>query len=259
MPTATPLTDAINALTQYANETTGQSDTNLSDAVGTLVAGYGGGGGGGSDLVDWLSNAMTTLERSDVITIGDRAAQGHIITKIDLPNCTSLGSEAFKDCGSLTSASLPKCVSLGSNALRNCRLPGIVLPKCTGTGTDTFYQNGTGFTYADFGNAADNSTLTLRSWTFEGLANFGLLIIRYPVRAVMDNKNIFDGTRFKSGGAGGDIYIPKSLYDHLGDGTADDYKAATNWSTYDGYGTITWHAIEGSQYENYYADGTPIE
>lgn len=40
----TPLTDAINALTQYANETTGASDTTLSDAVGTLVAGYGGGG-----------------------------------------------------------------------------------------------------------------------------------------------------------------------------------------------------------------------
>ena len=44
MPSNTPLTDAINALTQYANETTGQTDTTLSDAVGTLVAGYGGGG-----------------------------------------------------------------------------------------------------------------------------------------------------------------------------------------------------------------------
>lgn len=50
----TPLTDAINALTQYANETTGQSDTTLSDAVGTLVAGYGGGGsmGGLANMVD---------------------------------------------------------------------------------------------------------------------------------------------------------------------------------------------------------------
>ena len=50
----TPLTDAINALTQYANETTGQSDTTLSDAVGTLVAGYGGGGsmGGLGNMVD---------------------------------------------------------------------------------------------------------------------------------------------------------------------------------------------------------------
>lgn len=46
----TPLTDAINALTRYANETTGASDTTLSDAVGTLVAGYG--GGGGIELID---------------------------------------------------------------------------------------------------------------------------------------------------------------------------------------------------------------
>lgn len=43
---AQPLTDAINALTRYANETTGASDTTLSDAVRTLCDGYGGGGGG---------------------------------------------------------------------------------------------------------------------------------------------------------------------------------------------------------------------
>lgn len=43
---ATPLTDAINALTTYANSVTGASDTTLSDAVDTLAAGYGGGGGG---------------------------------------------------------------------------------------------------------------------------------------------------------------------------------------------------------------------
>lgn len=40
---ATPLTDSINALTTYANEVTGESDTNLSDAVHALASGYGGG------------------------------------------------------------------------------------------------------------------------------------------------------------------------------------------------------------------------
>lgn len=40
----TPLTDSIEALTTYANQVTGASDTNLSDAVYTLVQGYGGGG-----------------------------------------------------------------------------------------------------------------------------------------------------------------------------------------------------------------------
>lgn len=42
---AQPLTDAINALTTYANSVTGASDTTLSEAVATLANGYGGGGG----------------------------------------------------------------------------------------------------------------------------------------------------------------------------------------------------------------------
>lgn len=47
----TPLTDSIEALTAYVNQTTGESDTNLSDAVYRLVQGYGGGGGVNPPLV----------------------------------------------------------------------------------------------------------------------------------------------------------------------------------------------------------------
>ena len=43
---SSPLTDKINALTAYANEVTGESDTTLSEAVHTLADGYGQGGGG---------------------------------------------------------------------------------------------------------------------------------------------------------------------------------------------------------------------
>lgn len=54
-----PLTDAINALTTYANSVTGQSDTTLSEAVATLANGYGGGGG-----MDWqiLYDGVTESE-----------------------------------------------------------------------------------------------------------------------------------------------------------------------------------------------------
>lgn len=38
---STPLTDRITALTGQANATTGASDTTLTDAVGTLISGYG--------------------------------------------------------------------------------------------------------------------------------------------------------------------------------------------------------------------------
>lgn len=58
---ATPLTDAITALTTYANTVTGASDTTLSDAVGTLAAGYGG-GGGGLELLSSFTTSEQTLD-----------------------------------------------------------------------------------------------------------------------------------------------------------------------------------------------------
>ena len=54
----TPLTDAIEALTTYANTVTGASDTTLSDAVATLASGYG--GGGGLELLDTFTVAENT-------------------------------------------------------------------------------------------------------------------------------------------------------------------------------------------------------
>ena len=45
---STPLTDRITALTAQANAVTGASDTTLTDAVGTLIEGF---GGGGTDIV----------------------------------------------------------------------------------------------------------------------------------------------------------------------------------------------------------------
>lgn len=92
------------------------------------------------------------------------------------------------------------------------------------------------------------------------------IVLRSTTRASLGGTNALNNTPFKSGGTGGTIYIPKSLYDHLGDGTSDDYKAATNWSTVDGYGTITWKSIESTHTDPnapidltlYYADGTLI-
>lgn len=61
---ATPLTDSINALTRYANETTGATDTTLSDAVETLIAGFGKGGGA-------LWKSVTLEEDHDTTTVGN--------------------------------------------------------------------------------------------------------------------------------------------------------------------------------------------
>ena len=58
---ATPLTDGINALIRYANEATGSTtDTTLSDAVESLVAGYG--QGGGAETVTVTATATNALQ-----------------------------------------------------------------------------------------------------------------------------------------------------------------------------------------------------
>lgn len=81
--------------------------------------------------------------------------------------------------------------------------------------------------------------------------NVDTVVLDSPILSILSNVIYFTSNSnvFASGGTGGTIYIPKSLYDHLGDGSEYDYKAATNWSTIDSYGTITWAQIEGSEYE----------
>lgn len=79
---STPLTDAINALTTYANSVTGASDTTLSDAVDTLVAGYGGGGSSGPafELIGQWTGYLSEYTNTSTAETTD--------TGIDITNAT---------------------------------------------------------------------------------------------------------------------------------------------------------------------------
>ena len=69
--------------------------------------------------------------------------------------------------------------------------------------------------------------------------------------APLDNVNAFSNTPFSGyNSLSGTVYIPKVLYDHLGDGTSLDYRAATNWATMYADGHLDFAKIEGSAYEN---------
>ncbi len=88
---ATPLTDAITALTTYANTVTGASDTTLSDAVGTLAAGYGGGGG----ITTVASGTFTGNNDTSSVgagrqefSIGTKMAKTDFLVQISVPNET---------------------------------------------------------------------------------------------------------------------------------------------------------------------------
>lgn len=157
-----------------------------------------------------------------------------------------LNTECFKGCNSLTTcvAKGPYSGLAGVRPLQEYQTHAMQLTSVDFTVTDYSNQPGT--------------TKGIGAECFRGDYKLNLLILRSTVRWPLGNINAFTDTPFASGGAGGTIYIPKSLYDHLGGGSSSDYKAATNWSTINGYGTITWAQIEGSYYETHYVDDTPI-
>lgn len=288
----------IQALIAAANTATGGSDATLTDAVQTLVDGYGQGGGGDSSLLNSLiDGTITSINYGGSIIRGYAFRKCQQLETISAPDVTSIEGDAFADCVKLknlffpkalrigsfsfgndceieevTTTNFPLVAEIGSTAFQNCKkLARVFLPDtkigqrvfagCTSLKTAVFKNitYDTQFTGCTALEAADKTgSGNVGSITFNKCGALTVLVLRSSILCALSNTNAFSETPFASGGAGGTIYIPKSLYDHLGDGSSSDYKAATNWSTIDGYGTITWAKIEGSVYENAYADGTPI-
>ena len=171
------------------------------------------------------------------------------LTAIDLPEAKYLTKALFWNTHSVASINCPKAERIfGDQTFRACgknvSLGFVAFPSLTDiVGTNAFADCPT-LTGIDLGNTYRISGNNV----FSGNTNLTTIVLRYQSVVQLGNINTFTNTPFASGGAGGNIYIPKSLYDLLGTGT-NDYKSTTNWSTIDGYGTITWHAIEGSIYE----------
>lgn len=210
------------------------------------------------------------------------------ITAISCPNATKIMDAAFQKCTGVTSCSFPNVTQIYWKSYAGFGASGlaVIFPKLTtlsgtsGALDDYSSTNGGMFVRSGFSKIAlpaltasipnwafavcpnvtevDLNTSGLGQNAFNGSSNLAVIVLRRTAGIVsLGNTNTFTGTPFASGGTGGTIYIPKSLYDALGTGT-NDYKAASNWSTIDGYGTITWAKIEGSYYETHYADGTVI-
>ena len=238
----------LSALLTAANTKTGESDTTLTDAVQTLIDGYGQGGGGTDYLVANIDGSLTSYESDEVTAIRSEAFRG-------MRSLASFKCHNVTDFLGYNNGSWSTTAGNAAYCFYATALVSLAFPKINDIKTQSINSVGTTFLALDLGPTCgriDNQGIA-------GNSNFNTLILRKSDGiTAAGNSNILNNTKFASGGAGGTIYIPKALYDHLGDGTSLDYKAATNWSTINGYGTITWAQIEGSQYETHYADGTVI-
>ena len=105
---------------------------------------------------------------------------------------TSIGSYAFKNCSRLTSVDFPLVTSISDYAFNAC----------------------TGLTSVDF-----PLVTSIGAYAFQNCSRLTTLILRNTQEvATLSNTNVF------SGAPNAIIYVPDEL--------VDDYKAATNWSTY---------------------------
>lgn len=260
------------------NGTTTENVTNYANAEITVDVPVGVG--------EWTTNGIADCTEPNgailvnASKIGRYAFCGKPITSVEAQNVTSVGEKAFLDCTALESIKLPNLISTGAQIFENTAIKKINLPKLK-SGQSYIFQKCNSLKIAVFPSIQNmgymqfginlNSACTslekvdigeninqINSLEYAYCTAFTVFVLRKKSVVKLINREAFRDTPFASGGSGGTIYIPKALYDHLGDGTEYDYKAATNWSTIDGYGTITWAQIEGSIYETQYADGTPI-
>ena len=176
------------------------------------------------------------------------------LSSLSLPSCLEI-SKAFS-IGNNNNTNLvvhlPNLVNItGGQCFQSLKCTAIVLPSVRSIPNYGFHSS----TIPIF-DLGTQCTSIGGSYSLNGTET--VIILRSPTICSLSNTNSLPSAVYGSSGTGGTIYIPKVLYDHLGDGTANDYQSATNWSTLHGYGHITWAKIEGSQYENYYADGTSI-
>lgn len=233
-------------------------------------------GGGGDQIADLIENTLTTYTYTGTADLPQTLFRNKTtLVSASFPNVTAIVSSGtgytFGGCSNLETVSFPELVTLnGGSSFDSCPKLSAIFPKLqtingtnsfaygtngnhiyvfpaltTISGTDTFRASGTNV--LDFGAGLTS----LPNRTFYGSTAYTTVIFRCSTQVVVaTSDNSIGGINQST-----TIYIPKALYDHLGDESALDYRSATNWAAKT---TTTFACIEGSQYENYYADGTPI-
>ena len=162
---------------------------------------------------------------------GDAAAnlfQQSSITEFVSHNALKINTSWFFRCANLTKVTAPKSTWYDYQAFAECA----------------------NLEVADLGTGAIN-----RGIVFLGCKKLQTVILRSTSVCPLGNVSNFNQSPFHpAGGTGitgtGTLYVPSSL--------VASYKTATNWSTLYSDGTMDVQPIEGSIYENAYADGTPI-
>lgn len=193
-------------------------------------------------------SSLTNIDLTNIV-VSDCPFENSGLKSAYMPNLINANYGEFRSCKQITKISLPnlKTGRLNYFAYGCSQLTNISLPLYSGTIDSNAFRYCTNFQVFDgipseihnADNFGDTSLNTLVFRSADYICTLGGI------------GNNFKNTPFADGGTGGTLYVPQALI--------ETYQSATNWSTILGYENNQILPIEGSQYEHYYADGTPIE
>lgn len=213
------LTPKIEALTAYANEITGKSDTTLSDAVASLADGYGQGGSisdgyeitaldadGFPTAVDHYGTEvhrqqywnrtdsdgfwknLVSIAFTDIVTSIGRYAFSYCskLTLPDLSHVTSIGEGAFQRCLAFTAVSIPGLTVLSNNLFISCaNLTDVYLLKCTDCSGQRAFSGCSSLETVQLGSIGYTVT-SMHPYTFYQLTQSTLTITVYTEGSRID-------------------------------------------------------------------------
>lgn len=163
---------------------------------------------------------------------------------------TSIGQYSFASCDGMETFTAPGSITtLGTYtfngasghvmALREIHMPnlGTSIALNLNFGSATAANACQHLEVCDIGKAK-----SIAANTFANCYKLQTLIMRRTSVTTCANVSAFLNTPLRGRNSlTADIYVPEALI--------DSYKAASVWTTINGYGYVTWHAIEGSPYE----------
>ena len=218
--------------------------TGFVNAIGAIPTG----GGGWSDSDIAARNISGAITISGVPTIGAQAFNNCAgITSVFSSDATTIEAYAFANITSLSLAKFPEVTGTVNNGycFQYSGSKGnsgtiYVFPKLTGSGSRMFERcNAHAIDIGpDFDSIGTdyfyNNTETIRIERLILRKSAGIVTLGAAVSVRGVEK----------------VYCPQSLI--------STYQTAPNWSDRYSAGKITFVAIEGSEYDGYWADGTPI-
>lgn len=162
----------------------------------------------------------------------------------------SIGSYAFNRCSGLISISCEgRIVTLGANAflgssttkmqLKSVSFPNMALASNLST---VFGSTSSGYACEQLEFADIGSTAGIATNAFANCYKLQTLVLRKSSVCTLANVTAFLNTPMRGyNSLTGTVYVPSDLI--------SSYQTATNWSTLYNNGTVTFVAIEGSEYE----------